>query len=269
MRSGLETTWRALDLTLAGGMAVAERYVPVYHAGAAVAYRWAPATRIVAHVGLARQAPSDLLRYYPAAVDDPTTYAVSAPASLDPARHRSASLTLRHESQALGLFVSGAVGRAEDLAVWQPAGDTATAADVYTPLVIGRRWAGIAASVTLRPWDVLELWGSGQQLFTNEWLESQGPAFAPDQSASVGVRCPLWFKRLQLALTPHVAARGARGGSLPEEYATLSAGVDFALKQLTVFVHQENLLDREYRTGGAEYAYTRHTRYGFRWEFWN
>jgi hypothetical protein len=218
---------------------------------------------------VAHQAPSDLLRDYPAAADPQSTYGVSGAPQLEPAQHRSAGITLRHESRLLDLFASGAVGRAENLAVWQPTGDTAETGDAYVPLVLGRRWEGVAAYATWRPLSALELWGSGQHLFTNEWLEGGEPAFAPEESWAAGARCPLWIDRLQLSVVPQVAARGARGGTLPEEYATLTAGVDLALKQLTVFIHQENLLDREYRTGGAEYAYDRHTRYGFRWEFWN
>ncbi len=41
------------------------------------------------------------------------------------------------------------------------------------------------------------------------------------------------------------------------------------IKQLSVFWRLGNLLDRDYRTGGAAFAYDRHYAYGFRWEFWN
>ncbi len=95
------------------------------------------------------------------------------------------------------------------------------------------------------------------------------PVFSPQQSWNVTARVRLTFNEGTLDIVPVVKMRGAIGESVPEDYSTVSAGVDIRLKQLRFFYHRENLLDLQYRTGGAEYAYSRHVRYGFRWEFWN
>jgi hypothetical protein len=271
------------DLEIEGGVVVPYRnaQITVTAAGrtinllsaeerAAAAFAWqvSRSHRLLAHIGVAKQQPSHM-RFWLPAQGAGGNYTESGNASLPVTRHQTASLSWRHSSSPLQFTLLASAGTSRDLAVWQPVGDTATEQSAYAPVPFDREFALAGLTFRWQPLRFLILRASYDHLFRNVWNGEGSPVFAPDDQWSAALLVPVRFSTRRMRLIPQVHTRGAAGGSLPDEYATLSAGFEFHLKQFVFYWLRENILDLEYRTGGAEFAYPTHSRYGFRWEFWN
>jgi len=268
LSAGIWKTGHLFDLTATGAVATQTDYDLVWRAAAALAYHPIQTQRFVLAAGRGGAPPSALRRLLPGLVDT-TGYSESGTPSASQTIHETASISWHWTTRRLDFTLMAAAGRSRHLAVWQPSGDTAALFDSYTPACLERRYSGGGATLHWHPFELLSLRGGIDHLFTNEWQSGGGPAFAPEDAWWGEIAFPMYVDRYNLHFTPRVSTRGAARGSLPDDYAVLSAGWDFRIKGLTIFWRYENLVDRNYRTGGADYAYDRHYVYGFRWEFWN
>ena len=196
-------------------------------------------------------------------------YTESGQSALLPTRNVSASVSWRHDAPSLRYSVVATIGKAHDVPVWQPAGDTATASASYSPVSVDREFSGVAVSGEWKPRRWLELEGSYQHVSELGWSDGGAPAASPQDSWMGIVRVPLHHRPYQLVVVPQVAVFGARGGTSPSDWINLVIGVEATLKHFTFFWHRENVLNELYRTGGAYPTYETHSRFGFRWNFWN
>ena len=150
--------------------------------------------------------------------------------------------------------------------MWQPQGDESTP---YAPKLLERHYSGASITVTLHVLRGLVATGGVDHLFQNEYVSAGAPVYAPDDSWFAELRGHAAVPGSRVELGPVVSVRGARGGTLIQDYYTYSAGIDARVRQLLIFWRVENLDDYEFRTGGTAHDYGRYYRYGFRWEFWN
>lgn len=265
---GVRIPYRNLDITLTTGVRTIRDLPSEERLSAAVAWRLGRLDRLLAFAGFSKQHPSELRRWLPGA-SGPGGFSIAGSTSLDIMQHRSASMVWQHRDRSVEFNALITAGRSDDLAVWQPSGDTAVQTVAYLPAPQTRTYSGAGAVLTLRPSRALRLSGSLDHRFTNEWEEGGVPVFSPENTWSASAMLTLVFNDSTLFVTPVIRSRGIFGEVTPENYSILNAGVNVRLKQLQFYYHRENMLDLAYRPGGSEYAYAKHIRYGFRWEFWN
>jgi len=265
---GVRVPYRNLDLTLTTGVRTVRGLSAEERMSAAVAFRVSHTDRLLAFAGFSKQHPSELRRWLPA-LSGGGGFSVAGNTGLDIMRHKTASFVWQHKDRRVELTALITTGKSEDLAVWQPSGDTATSSVAYLPGAIVRTYSGAGAVLQLRPWQALRLKGSLDRRWSSDSEDWVDPVLSPENSWSATAMLTLVFNDSTLFVTPVVNSRGSFSEARTQVYATLNAGVDVRLKQLQFYYHRENMLDQVYRTGGSAYAYFKHIRYGFRWEFWN
>jgi hypothetical protein len=258
--SGSRASW-----LLSGGARLASGREAEMRLSTALRFELAPGHRLLAYAGAAREDASTQRRYLPA--DSGSTYAASGLSTLPLARHESAALAWRYERPRLSWNLITATGRSFDLPDWTPAGDSATLSARYSPVPTDRSGSTLAARATVRPAGFLELEGAWRHDWPGD--PARVSAFTPEDDWFAALRVPIRFAPVPLRLVPQAAATGARGGTLPEDWWSLSLGVVATLKHLTVFWFRDNALDEPFRTGGAYSDYGAHARFGFHWNFWN
>ena len=268
VEGGAHLSGSVLSLLVAGAAGMEEGYESVYRGGITLKINLFRHNSISLYAGSAREAVPLVRRYLPLATGS-SGYSVQGRSDLAPTQNTSVALSWRHDGSTLRYSLIASTGRSRNVPVWQPSGDSASTSSSYTPVLTDRDYSGLAASAVWRPFRVLELEGGYRYQADMKFTDGTTPAYSPQQSWQAAIRFPLYFAAYQLELIPQANTFGARGGSLPADWATYSVGVEATLKHFTFFWHRENLVDEVYSTGGAYPAYGLHSRFGFRWNFWN
>lgn len=247
------------------GARASEHGDPAFRAATALRNEFSPGHVVVAYAGLAQEEASSLRRYLPA--DSGVTLSVRGASDLPNAEHMQAAFAWRYEKPRLHWNLLVSEGRSTSLADWQPQGDTATLSAHYAPVITNREAVSASGRLRVSPVRFIELEGS----WRHDWLTggTLASAYSPEDTWWGAFRLPIESRSLRLRVVPEVSALAMRGGTLPEEGWTLSAGATATLKQLTVFWFRDNIKDEPFATGGAWPGYGTHSRFGFYWDFWN
>jgi len=267
LEGGVRLTSDRMDFTLTGGWRSLEDDEPWWRLGSALAWTASRSDRILVSAGGTRRGASELVRYLPAS-PSAGAYIETGDRALQHSEDVTVSVSWRHRGRAFDWDAIASGGRSDGAPAWLASGDTAILNATYQPYNLTREFAGAALNIKWRTFRWLGIGGSYDRLLINEWDGGDGPAFSPNETWHGYLQFTLRFLDDKFHVMPVVSTRGARGGTLPDVWATVSAGVDARLKQLTVFWHRENLTDQEYRTGGWAPAYGLHSRFGFSWDFW-
>jgi hypothetical protein len=268
VEGGAHLSGSVLSLLVAGAAGMEEGYESVYRGGLTLKMHLFRNNSLSLYAGVAREAVPLVRRHLPLATGS-SGYSVQGRSDLPPTQNTSVALSWRHDGRSLRYSVIASTGRSRGVPVWQPSGDSASTSASYSPVPMDRDYSGLAASAVWRPFRILELEGGYRYQADMDWTDGTTPVFSPQQSWQAAIRIPLYFAAYQLEVIPQANTFGARGGSLPADWTTISVGVEATLKHFTFFWHRENLADESYLTGGAYPAYGLHSRFGFRWNFWN
>jgi hypothetical protein len=253
------------DLAISAAWGLESAAEPAWRAALAASWRISDSMRLVAGLGRSLEAPSFLRRQLPV-VTGVGGYGEGGRTELEQITHEAGSVGWIVSTSRLRLTLLGAAGRSRDLPAWPAPGELTS---TYRPGSLERRYAGLGGTASLALRRKANIEGGFDYTFTNRWQGSGTTAFAPKYDWYARAAWLAHLEGTHATIGPSFLVRGAGGGSLPDDYAVVDAGLDLAVKRLVIFWRLANLFDTDYQTGGAAFDFDRHFEYGFRWELVN